>query len=222
MGSSETRCPLQACAGWEPGSPLPTRVLGDAAFCWPLTGQEASGSPLPSLHLPPSASLPRHQLWVQPHPRGARAPPLSLRAASFPPRPVSTAPPPTLTTKGRARLSTAALAGGGSVTDGVVWSACEMALVTSVRHILQPRSLGAPPSRSVPRPERPEPCAHLGVVQEPAVQHAAQRGDADGHHAGLGGCAGQGVVAHSLPDVAGETHSERTGQDPGSCGHRGP
>ena len=152
---------------------------------------------------------------------GSSPPYPAVASASLPPRPVTAAP----TTEGRAGLPTAALVGGGSATDGVVWSACEMALGASVRHAIQPRGgrpLGASLICCVPRSERPEPGAHLGMVQEPAVQHAAQRGDADGHHAGLGGRAGQGVVAHSLPDVAGEAHSERAGQDPGSCRHRGP
>ena len=101
-----------------------------------------------------------------------------------------------------------------------------MALVASVRHALQPRGgrslVASLPHHRASWPERPEPGAHLGVLQEPAVQHTAQRGDANGHHAGLGGRAGQGVVTHGLPDIAGEAHSERAGQDPGSCGHRGP
>lgn len=71
----------------------------------------------------------------------------------------------------------------------------------------------------VPSPQCSEPDAHLGIVQQLTVQHTAQRGDADGHHAGLGGRAGQRLVTHSLPDIAGEAHPECTGQDPGACGH---
>lgn len=62
---------------------------------------------------------------------------------------------------------------------------------------------------------------HLGLLQNAAVQDAVQRGHADGNHTGLGGCAGQRVVAHGLPDMPGQAHVEGTGQDPGSCGDGG-
>lgn len=95
-----------------------------------------------------------------------------------------------------------------------------LALVASVRRTSSNPISEGTPVPLCPTARRPEPRAHLGVVQEPAVQHTAQRGDADGHHAGLG-CAGPGVVAHSLPDMWARP-SERAGQDPGSCGHRVP
>lgn len=81
-----------------------------------------------------------------------------------------------------------------------------------------PWPLPASWAHRAPRPRCARPDTHPGTVQELTVQHTAQRGDADGHHAGLGGRAGQRVVAHRLPDEPGEALAERAGQDPGACG----
>lgn len=83
------------------------------------------------------------------------------------------------------------------------------------------------PNPSEPLPPGPQQSwsweldVHLGLLQNAAVQDAVQRGHADGNHTGLGGCAGQRVVAHGLPDMPGQAHVEGTGQDPGSYGDGG-
>lgn len=120
--------------------PLPHS--GPGRYCLLLASHWAGGlwTPLPLLHLLPPASLPPPPALgpAPPHPM-ASGHHLCPLGSLTPSQAYEPAPPPPPTTKGRAHLSTAALAGRGSVTDGVVWSACETSPSGLCQaHVLQP------------------------------------------------------------------------------------